>query len=275
MRRTDIINALVAKGYKAEAKETIKNGVIFEGILIRNDDIIAPVIYTEQLLRDAEEKGKSLSEVVADIIRVYEESRHREIPVEELMNQDRFLNNVFIGLQKASEEQLVKEPTEYEGIEAYLYVRGMKDASGIYSVKVTQDYLDHTGVDIKEAWKAAMENICGEAEMRNMASVMADMCGIPEEEMPETDNALYVVSNRCKIKGASAILNQNMLRGFAKQHGVSKLVVLPSSIHEMLVLPFDASIDMDVMSAMVREINATQVSPEERLTDQAYLIEVR
>lgn len=275
MRRTDIINALVAQGYKAEAKETIKNGVIFEGIIIRNEDIIAPVIYTEQLLRDAEEKGKSISEVVSDIINVYEESRHREIPIEELMNRDRFLNNVFIGLQRASEEQLVKKPTEFDGIEAYLYVRGMKDSSGIYSVKVTQGYLDHTGVDIKEAWKAARENTYAEAEMRSMASVMADMCGIPEEEVPETDNALYVVSNRCKMKGASAILDRDMLRGFAKRHGVNELVVLPSSIHEMLVLPFDTSIDIDAMSEMVREINATKVSPEERLTDRAYLINVR
>ena len=46
MRRTDIIAALVARGYKAEAKETIKNGVVFEGIMIRGDDVIAPVIYT-------------------------------------------------------------------------------------------------------------------------------------------------------------------------------------------------------------------------------------
>ena len=30
MRRTDIVNALVAQGYKAEAKETIKNGVVFK-----------------------------------------------------------------------------------------------------------------------------------------------------------------------------------------------------------------------------------------------------
>lgn len=275
MRRTDIINALVARGYKAEAKETIKNGVVFEGIMIRNDDIIAPVIYTEQLLRDAEEKGKNISEVVADIISIYEESRHAEIPVTELMNRDNFLSSVYIGLQKASEEDLAKKPTEYDGIEAYLYIRKTKNSSGIYSVKVTMDYLNHMCDDEEEAWKNARENTFAEAEMKSMASVMADMCGIPEEEVPETDNALYVVSNRCKMKGASAILNQNMLREFAKRQGASKLVVLPSSIHEMLVLPYDASIDMDVMSEMVREINATQVSPEERLTDQAYLIDVR
>ena len=275
MRRTDIINALVAQGYKAEAKETVKNGVVFEGIMIRNDDIIAPVIYTEQLLRDAEEKGKGISEVVADIIRVYEESRYTEIPVDDLMDRDYFLGNVFIGLQKTSEEYLVKKTTEYDGIEAYLYIRRMKDADGIYSVKVTPDYLDYTGIDAEEVWKSARKNTFAETELESMASVIADMCGIPEEEVPGMDNTLYVVSNRCKMKGASAILNKDMLSGFAKQHGVSKLVVLPSSIHEMLVLPYDASIDMDMMSEMVREVNDTQVLPEERLTDQAYLINVK
>ena len=275
MRRTDIINALVAQGYKAEAKETVKNGVVFEGIMIRNDDIIAPVIYTEQLLRDAEEKGKGISEVVADIIRVYEESRYTEIPVDDLMDRDYFLGNVFIGLQKTSGEYLVKKTTEYDGIEAYLYIRRMKDADGIYSVKVTPDYLEYTGIDAEEVWKSARKNTFAETELESLASVIADMCGIPEEEVLEMDNTLYVVSNRCKMKGASAILNKDMLCGFAKQHGVSKLVVLPSSIHEMLVLPYDASIDMDMMSEMVREVNDTQVLPEERLTDQAYLINVK
>ena len=84
-----------------------------------------------------------------------------------------------------------------------------------------------------------------------------------------------MVTNHSKVKGASAILNKDMLRMFAKRNGVSKLVVLPSSIHEMLVLPYDTSIDMDAMSAMVREINQSQVAPEERLTDQAYLINVQ
>lgn len=275
MRRIDIINALVAQGYQAEAKETVKNGIVFEGIIIRSNDIIAPIIYTEQLLRDAEEKGKRLSDVVIDIIRMYEESQHKKNSIEKLINRNHFLNNVFIGLQKISEEQLVKEPTEYDGIEAYLYVRGTKDVAEGYSVKVTQEYLQHTDVDIKEAWKAARENTFAETELKCMSTVMADICGLQEEEVLKIDNEPYIVSNQCKIKGASAILNQDMLRRFAQRNGVSQLVVLPSSIHEMIVIPFDTSIDMGAMSEMVREINATQVSPEDRLTDRAYLIDVK
>ena len=270
MRRTDIIAALVARGYKAEAKETIKNGVVFEGIMIRGDDVIAPVIYTEQLIRDAEAKGENLSDVVAEIIRAYEQSRHTEVSVADLMNPENFLGNVYIGLQKESEESLVKRPTEYSGIESYMYVRGGRD----YTMKVTPDYLKYVEIDSEKAWKAAEHNTFLESTIRSLRAVMADMCGVPEEEIPEAGD-LFVVTNHSKVKGASAILNKDMLRMFAKRNGVSKLVVLPSSIHEMLVLPYDTSIDMDAMSAMVREINQSQVAPEERLTDQAYLINVQ
>ena len=50
--------------------------------------------------------------------------------------------------------------------------------------------------------------------------------------------------------------------------------MLPSSIHEMLILPYNESINMDDLSFMVADVNATQVEPEERLTDRAYLIEL-
>ena len=141
-------------------------------------------------------------------------------------------------------------------------------------MKVTPDYLKYVEIDSEKAWKAAEHNTFLESTIRSLRAVMADMCGVPEEEIPEAGD-LFVVTNHSKVKGASAILNKDMLRMFAKRNGVSKLVVLPSSIHEMLVLPYDTSIDMDAMSAMVREINQSQVAPEERLTDQAYLINVQ
>ena len=63
MKRTEIIENLVAQGFKAEAENSIKNGVVFEGIRIDTGARIAPVIYTEQIIRVAEEEGKSLDDV--------------------------------------------------------------------------------------------------------------------------------------------------------------------------------------------------------------------
>ena len=51
-------------------------------------------------------------------------------------------------------------------------------------------------------------------------------------------------------------------------------MVLPSSISEMLIIPFDGSMKLEDMSAMVKEVNDTQVAPEERLTDMAYILKV-
>ena len=46
--------------------------------------------------------------------------------------------------------------------------------------------------------------------------------------------------------------------------------ILPSSIHEMLILPDDGQVDAEMLKDMVKEVNATQVAPEERLTDDVY-----
>jgi len=85
---------------------------------------------------------------------------------------------------------------------------------------------------------------------------------------------LHIVSNSSYVKGASSILNREALSEYARELGVNKIVVLPSSIHEMIIMPFNSSVNLDNLSAMVKEINETQVLPEERLTDRAYVLEV-
>ena len=44
--------------------------------------------------------------------------------------------------------------------------------------------------------------------------------------------------------------------------------VLPSSIHQLLILPDNGSMQLSELEAMVREVNATQVAPEDRLSDK-------
>ena len=46
--------------------------------------------------------------------------------------------------------------------------------------------------------------------------------------------------------------------------------ILPSSVHEILVVPDDGNISFRELTDMVKEVNRTQVAPEDRLTDQVY-----
>ena len=46
--------------------------------------------------------------------------------------------------------------------------------------------------------------------------------------------------------------------------------ILPSSIHELLVVPKQDGMELSDLEAMVKEVNATQVAPEEKLSDHVY-----
>ncbi|MBR6173140.1 MAG: hypothetical protein IKQ49_08255 [Eubacterium sp.] len=60
-----------------------------------------------------------------------------------------------------------------------------------------------------------------------------------------------------------------MLTMIAQQMGTD-FFVLPSSVHEVLILPDDGSQDLESLQFMVREINRTEVAPEDRLSDFVY-----
>lgn len=81
MIREMIITELSNRGYKAEAQISIKNGVELEGIRILTDSNIAPIIYTEKMIENAENENKSLDEVVSAIINIYESNKAFEFDV--------------------------------------------------------------------------------------------------------------------------------------------------------------------------------------------------
>lgn len=269
MRRTDIVNALIARGYEAEEKDSVKNGVIFEGIVIKSDDMIAPIIYTQGLIEEAERRNMPLSEVVSQVIRLYEENKNIDICVEELFDREFVLSHVRIALQKDSEQDLVKAGSGYAGIEKYLYIRG--DAG--YTVKMNTGFLKNSGISEEEIWEQAQANTFAETKIRTMREIMSDLLGgyVEEDEVPVQ---MYVVTNQSGLMGASAILDKKTIADFFSGSGITGLIVLPSSIHEMLLVPEQLSPGMDELNEMVRSINQTQVRPEERLTDRAYVMQI-
>ena len=60
------------------------------------------------------------------------------------------------------------------------------------------------------------------------------------------------------------------LKEFADRTGAD-FYILPSSIHETLLIPVADNMELDYLTSMVREVNATQVTPEEQLSDNVYI----
>lgn len=180
------------------------------------------------------------------------------------------LDHITIALQRSSDDELVKRPTDLDGIEQYLILQGEKE-DACYSVKVVPLLLSNAGIDEATAWNQALENLQTDTQIKSLGKILSDITGIPFAPA-DTDLKFHVITNSHKCKGAGCIMNRKALRMFTQNHNTNMLFVLPSSVHEMMIAPYDSSLDLDELSAMVKEINETQVAPEDRLSDRAYII---
>jgi hypothetical protein len=82
-------------------------------------------------------------------------------------------------------------------------------------------------------------------------------------------NNMYVISNMKGINGASCLLYPNILKDLAEELGTD-LFILPSSIHEIIVVKGKASMDKNTFREMVLDVNRTQVPDEDVLSDNVY-----
>ena len=119
------------------------------------------------------------------------------------------------------------------------------------------------------------------AEIKTMTEVMKKIAGeymesdwgdtffegLLDESIPKP---LYVMSNCDGMKGAAVILYEGVLKEFAEKIGCD-LFILPSSIHEVLLVPYEESVNAAELEETVKMINLAEVPKEEVLSDHVYL----
>ena len=100
-----------------------------------------------------------------------------------------------------------------------------------------------------------------------MYELIEEMTGVKLEQADGV--SMYVLTNQAKLNGASVMLYSDKIRELADRLQ-SDLIILPSSVHEVLLLPDDHEKKYDFYRQMVEEVNATQVEPEEILSYNLY-----
>ena len=171
--------------------------------------------------------------------------------------------NLFVGVAKIG-----TLPDKYCKIEAVnvdvdVYMWLLLD-EGI--AKVTPEFFRFWDVTEDQAFDVAMENTRKTIIKRSMRQLMREMGGV---EMPDDAPDQTVVMNGAGYLGGAAILFDEVFTEIAKQTGADRLAVLPSSIHELIVMPWDGTIEE--LNEMVNGVNATKVASEEQLADHAYI----
>ncbi len=119
------------------------------------------------------------------------------------------------------------------------------------------------GFLMEEFLEAAKENM--EQALKNARAEYQKLFGGRNGNLPE----IYIVSNELRVQGASVIFYSDVLERFAAEKN-SDLILLPSSIHEWLVLTEASAGEIPGLEAMVRDANTQVVLPEEILSQHVY-----
>lgn len=132
------------------------------------------------------------------------------------------------------------------------------------------------GVTPEQLHADALENApeMRPAVIKGMNEVMIEMMGLDAaamfgmDELPQ-DEKMFATTVPDKVAGAGVIAYQNFMDEAAERVG-GDFFILPSSTHEVLLVKDDGEANFRELKAMVEEVNATQVAPEEKLTDSVY-----
>lgn len=152
------------------------------------------------------------------------------------------------------------------------------DENGRASILVTNGMLETMGVTPEQLHADAMENSpeLKPAVIKGMSEVVAEMMGMSKEDMammgmptdPENEQ-MFVATVPDKVHGAGVLAYQDFMDQAAERVG-GDFFILPSSIHEIIIVPDNGQMSLKDLEAMVREVNANEVAPEDKLTDNVY-----
>ena len=146
------------------------------------------------------------------------------------------------------------------------------------SLSITNDFLEGLGVTREQLHADAVKYapLNYPAEVKGMSEVLAEIMGFdPSEFLPSLeDDKMFVASTCNKLRGAGVIAYPGFMEQASAKLGGS-FYLLPSSIHEVLLVPDNSdNLQCDnpclTLKDMVCDVNATQVAPTDRLTDNVY-----
>lgn len=289
-----------------EVKEIIKNnGVRLHGLILMKENCnVAPTIYLESFFEDYL-RGRELGNIVLEIIKYCnEEQSVKSLDMKFLDDYETAGKGIMIKLvnREKNKELLEKVPfVPFLNLAVIFYYSVVSDFMGNGSILIYNEHLNRWKVDMQTLYLNALENTRKKQGfyIQDMKDVVRNLLreqiaenmkekvpqkgngGTAQEDMDllmkEIEKALlgaaaddmFVLTNRMKSQGAVCMVYQDYLHSFAEKLE-KNLYILPSSVHEVILVPDTGRESADKLSEMVAEVNTTQMEPEEILSNDIY-----
>ncbi len=289
------VEKLCGDNYDIRIQEVPKNnGYVAKGVAFLQkgeEHFIAPTIHLESYYERYLKSGLSVvcaaREIFDCAIACAAQSPLISSLVGNLADFENVRNKIFYRLvDKEGNRELLKNvpfvPYCDLAIVFYLYVG--EETSGHFITQITNEHMELYKTDVDTLYNLAKENTprIFPPEIKTMNEVLKQLMkshmksdydeAFADEFLGEIGRAslgMYVLTNQAGINGAAVILYDGLLKGFAEKVE-SDLIILPSSCHEVIAIPYRAAMDVIELENMVRHVNGTEVPVVDVLSDGVY-----
>ena len=281
--KNSVIEKLGKEYQVTVCKSDKNNGVVCTGLRVqKNDCSVAPLIYLDEHFRQYKNGNTTLSSIVKYVVK---ESRKKSpcVDIQQYLIYENIRKNVVYRLVNTeSNRDLLEDIPHLEFLDLSIIFRCLvtQEDIGSASILIHNVHMKLWDITIQELYQDAVMNTprLEEYEIKSMTEVMREIMTEENSDgsgqdayMEEFSDSvpLYVLSNKNRIEGAGCMLYPDLMKDFSDTIG-SSFYIIPSSVHESLLLPPKEDVQGGEIRNMIKEINDTQVSIEERLSYSLY-----
>ncbi|MCD7818378.1 MAG: DUF5688 family protein [Lachnospiraceae bacterium] len=245
-------------------------------IVIQSQGKISPVFYIDEVFQEYQQ-GISIQQLAEKAVSVQMENQAALLDINVFLDYEKAREQIFcriIGTIQ-NQEYLENIPhTDFLDMSVtYHYVINDR-----YSILINNEHIQQWGISDRHLHETACRNMRRRKPYRlaSMAGILKDALhlpigseavGKPEEAGPE----MYVLTNDQMDHAAVNIIFGDVLSEIAAKIG-GDFYLLPSSIHECIVLPVSSAAggEAESLKSIVSEINENYVDAAEVLTSSVY-----
>lgn len=262
------------------------NGVTYTGLRVQKEGSnLSPVIYLDGQYKNFLYKETTIPKV-ADYVVKTAQGKTQQVDMRLFLNYSSIEDSIVYSLINTERNRKLLEDLphmDFMDLSVVFQCMMASDDYGTAAIRIHNVHMKLWDVTVNDLFKAAQKNtpcLMG-YELKSMKDVLLEIMESEQQEEADCDtyiaeigNAvpMYVLSNRYRIDGAACILYPTLPARICNRLE-SSFYIIPSSIHELLILPSDNTDDSDKIREMIKEINDTQVSAEEILSYSLYFYE--
>lgn len=272
--------------YQATIHHVIKNNSVeLDGISIhKHGESLSPTVYLNHFY-DEYLEGRPMKSILEEITTAFaEDIPHLEISANLFDDYESIKHNIIVRLVNYEKNAVQLETCPYIPFcDLAITFRWLvhHDSYGIASALITNREIENWNIRIEDLYAVAIQNT-----MRLFPAAISPIQEILQEYVEngneseqllassDADTFMYVLTNHNRVNGSTCMIYDSVLSDFARRTN-SDFYILPSSIHEVLLISANYELNEESLLRMVHDANRSVVDNTDILSDCIYRYDMK